>query len=94
MSFRCRQKLYVPPSCGVFSIEQTTLENGDMVSSLVDEGKKKLPDAELFDLKDQLKAGVNLEEVSSKVISRRNVSLPDSVVSAIVNPQPSESKEN
>lgn len=85
MSFRCRQKLYVPPSFAVLSMEQTTLENGDMVTTSVDQGKKVLPDSALFDLNDQLKAGINLEEVSSKVISKRNVSLPDKTIDAILN---------
>lgn len=89
MSFRCRQRLYVPPSFAVLSMEQTTLENGDMVTTSVNQGEKVLPDSALFDLNDQLKAGINLEEVSSKVISKRNVILSEKTVNAILNDESS-----
>lgn len=84
MSFRCRQKLLVPPSGVVLSVELSTLEDGSMVNSAVDQGKKVLPEAELFDINDQLKAGINLEEVSSKVISKRHVSNPQKVVDSLM----------
>lgn len=87
MSFRCRQKLSIPHCSPVCVLEQTALENGDMVSKTVNLNDEVLPEAELFDLEAQLKAGINLEEVSSKVISHRNVSLPDSLVESIVKPK-------
>lgn len=68
MSFRCRQKLRVPPCIPVTVLEQVTLESGEVVNSVKDLGKEKLPDPELFDINNQLKAGIDLEEVSSKVL--------------------------
>lgn len=74
MSFRCRQKLNLSPSFEMFSKEEKTLENGECVSTLVS-SVKDLPDPELFRLKNQLAAGVNLEEVNSKVLSPKSVDL-------------------
>lgn len=48
--------------------EPVTLESGEIVMESKDQGEKKMPDPELFDLKNQLEAGVELEEVNSKVL--------------------------
>lgn len=74
MSFRCRQKLNLSPSSEMFSREEKTLETGECVSSLVS-SVKEMPDPEMFRLKNQLAAGVNLEEVNSKVLSAKSVDL-------------------
>lgn len=67
MSFRCRQKFKLARSGPVFEVESTTLESGEIVEKLKDVTKEKLPDPELFDLKNQMKAGIEPEEVNSKI---------------------------
>lgn len=79
MSFRCRQKLKLGSCQVVMEPEQVTLESGEIVTQIKDLGKEKLPDSELFELKNQLKAGVELEEVNSKVLRSSKVSA-DSIV--------------
>lgn len=74
MSFRCRQRLKLAPSMSVIISKDTTLESGEVVPTKEDLTKEQLPDPALFDLSNQLKAGVDLEEVSSKVIRRSKVS--------------------
>ena len=68
MSFRCRQKIRLCPSVETFTKEEKTLETGECLSSLVSSAKD-MPDPELFRLKNQLAAGINLEEVDSKILS-------------------------
>lgn len=74
MSFRCRQYIRLARCIPVTVHEQVTLESGEIVNESKDLGQEKLPDAELFDLKNQLKAGINLEEVNSKVLKSSRVS--------------------
>lgn len=74
MSFRCRQRLNIACSTPVITIDEQTLESGEIVKVSTDLGKEKMPDPKLFDINNQLKAGVDLDEVSSKVISHRRVS--------------------
>lgn len=69
MSFRCRQKFKLARSGSVYESEQVTLESGEIVEKVKDITKEVLPDAELFDLKNQLKAGIEPEEVNSKLFS-------------------------
>lgn len=73
MSFRCRQYIRLAHCIPVTVHEQVTLESGEVVNESKDLGKEKLPDAELFDLKNQLKAGIDLEEVNSKVLKPSKV---------------------
>lgn len=73
MSFRCRQKFKLARSGPVFEMEQITLESGQIVEQVKDTTKEKLPDPELFDLKNQLKAGIEPEEVDSKLFSASKV---------------------
>lgn len=68
MSFRCRQYIRLAHCTPVTVHEQVTLESGEIVNESKDLGQETLPDAELFDLKNQLKAGIDLEEVNSKVL--------------------------
>lgn len=73
MSFRCRQKLKLAGYQAVTELESKTLESGEIVEQVKDLGKEKLPDPELFDLKNQLEAGVDMEEVNSKVMSTKRI---------------------
>lgn len=74
MSFRQRQKLRFAPFCRVVELREKTLETGEVTHENEDLSRSKLPDPELFDLKNQLKAGVNLEEVNSKVMTGSRIS--------------------
>lgn len=74
MSFRCRQRLRLAPSMPVIVSKDTTLESGEVIPTKEDLTKEQLPDPALFDLSNQLKAGVDLEEVNSKVVRRSKVS--------------------
>ena len=73
MAFRCRQKLDLATCTPVFEVQEKVLESGEYVQELADLGAKRLPDPELFDLGNQLKAGVQLEEVNSKVLGSKSV---------------------
>lgn len=73
MSFRCRQKLKLGKCQIVTEPEQVTLESGEIVYKLKDLGKEKLPDPELFELQNQIEAGVDMEEVNSKVLRSSKV---------------------
>lgn len=73
MSFRCRQKLKLGKCQVVMEPEQVTLESGEIVYKLKDLGQEKMPDPELFELKNQLQAGIDLEEVNSKVLRSSKV---------------------
>lgn len=73
MPFRCRQYIRLSHCTPVIAHEQTTLESGEVVTKPNDLGQEKLPDAELFDLKNQLNAGIDLEEVNSKVLKPSKV---------------------
>ena len=73
MPFRCRQKLNLGSSKVVNALAERVLESGEYVSELEDLGKKRLPDPELFELKNQIDAGVDMEEVDSKLFSQKVV---------------------
>ena len=73
MSFRCKQKVKLASYVPVVAFDSETNKNGEVVMVNVDQSKIKLPDAELFDLKNQLEAGVDMEEVNSKVMSTNRV---------------------
>lgn len=92
MSFRCRQKLRVSRCTPVISYDAQTLETGEIVPVSVDLCREKLPDADLFDLATNIKAGVNLEEQSSRVLRKSNVSA-ERVLSKIL-PTPNEPNKN
>lgn len=79
MSFRAKQRFYQPSCCAVLASESKTLETGIVEVKAVDLCKKELPKPELFDLETNIKAGVNLEEVSSKLFNSRSLSLDDMV---------------
>ena len=73
MPFRERQKLHIAFPCAVAEPELVELPTGEFIVEMVNQSEKLMPDPELFDLKNQLQAGVNLEEVNSKVMSASSV---------------------
>lgn len=77
--FRCKQKLKSFGSGKIWNLEEHINEAGEYTCEYIDQGEKKLPDPELFDLKAQLKAGVDLEETNSKVFKSKSVNA-DTVV--------------
>lgn len=54
-------------------IEDITLPTGEYVKELINQNEKILPDPELFDLKNQINAGIELEEVNSKITRAKSV---------------------
>lgn len=68
MSFRCRQKLRLANYKPVIMYEDVTLESGEIVLQAKDLTQEKLPDPELFDINEQIKAGLDMQEVNSKVL--------------------------
>lgn len=76
MSFRCKQKFHTCPCSGVGVVESVTLETGVIETHVEDACTKEMPDAELFDLETNLKAGVNIEEVGSKILGGSQVDIP------------------
>lgn len=94
MSFRQRQKFH-PAGCSpVVFLESKTLENGVVVQEMVDQSEKVLPKPELFDLENQLKAGVNLEEVNSKVFSAKSVNADEVIGKFTQSVKPTEKPTN
>lgn len=73
MSFRARQKYVGAQFKSVTEYEDKILETGEMVSQAINQSEKVLPDPELFDLKNQIDAGVDMEEVNSKVFKTKKV---------------------
>ena len=77
--FRERQKFYLEPTGHVYQDELIENKNGEYVMTSTDLSTLVLPDAENFDLKNMLDAGVDMEEVNSKVLSQKIVNA-DNVV--------------
>ena len=73
MPFRERQKLHLSFPGVVVSPELVELPTGEFVTEMVNQSEKLMPDPELFDLKNQLEAGIQPEEVNSKVMSASSV---------------------
>lgn len=73
MPFRFKQK-YNPSFGGsVYEAEETELPSGEFQTKMIDLTEKTMPEPELFDLKNQLEAGIDLEEVNSKVMPNKTV---------------------
>lgn len=79
MSFRCRQRYKGAHCDSVIVQELVTLESGELVKESKDLTQEQMPDMELFDINNQLKAGIDLEEVNSKVMKSSKVDV-DKVV--------------
>lgn len=73
MSFRLKQKYN--PSFGFecFESEEQELPSGEIVTVMENQSEKTMPEPELFDLKNQLEAGIDIEEVNSKVMKSSSV---------------------
>ena len=72
-------KVVLAPSTSVYECEEKVNKAGKFVQELVDQCKTRLPSTEMFDLKNMMDAGVDLEEVNSKVLSTRVINA-DNVV--------------
>lgn len=72
MSFPCLQKYRSAPYIKVEKFEQQTLESGEVIECVKD-AHDEYPDPEMFDLKNQMKAGIQLEEVNSKVLKAKSI---------------------
>lgn len=79
MSFRQRQHFHPAHYVHVVEKEYTEKPDGRIQSDLVSRDETVLPDPALFDLQSQLKAGIALEEVNSKVVQSKTVNA-DTVV--------------
>lgn len=79
MPFRERQKVHLATCTPVAELEVVTTPEGEVEVQLVDQSDKQMPDPELFDLKNQLKAGIQPEEVQSTIMKSSTVSA-DAVV--------------
>lgn len=73
MSFRSRQKYINAGYSPVCDIEERVLESGEMIKEMIDQSEKVLPPPELFDLKNQLEAGVDMEEVNPTLFKPKSV---------------------
>ena len=73
MAFRFKQKY--KPSFGnaCFEAEEHELTSGEIQTIMENQCEKTMPEPELFDLKNQLEAGIDLEEVNSKILSSKSV---------------------
>lgn len=74
MPFRERQRFHAAVPSPVIEREEVTLPTGEVEVQYADQTDKIMPDPELFDLKNQLAAGIEPEEVNSKVMSVNSVS--------------------
>lgn len=73
MPFRVKQK-YIQSVCvPVVREKQVELESGQIVNKNEDLCQVKLPEAELFDMKNVLDAGIDLEEVSSTILGSKQI---------------------
>ena len=67
MPFRERQRFIPALNTPVAELEVVTTPEGEVEVELVDQSDKTMPDPEFFDLKNQLNAGIQPEEVQSTV---------------------------
>lgn len=73
MPFRTRIKVNLASPCPTWTREDVTLPTGDIETTFVDDCEKSMPEPELFDLKNQIDAGIEPEEVNSTVLKSSNV---------------------
>lgn len=79
MPFRRIQPLRLAGYASVYEPTEVIQKNGNIEYTLEDKAEVSLPEAELFDINNQLAAGIPLEEVNSKVMSVKSVNA-DNVV--------------
>lgn len=73
MPFRVKQK-YIQSNCiPVMHEKQVELESGQIVNKNENLCQVKLPEAELFDLNNVLKAGIEPEEVKSTILGSKEI---------------------
>lgn len=85
-------KIHLAPSFCAIEIEEHENKNGEFVTEPTDQNKK-LPDVEMFNLKNMLDAGVDLEEVNSKIISTKSIDAGKVVRKYTKKSQPSNTEE-
>lgn len=73
MPFRKIQKLKLAGYAPVMELNEKIQKNGNIVYELEDKAEVSLPEAELFDLNNIIEAGVDIEEVNSKVMANSTV---------------------
>ena len=73
MAFRFKQKYKPAFGKDCFEAEEHELPSGEIQTILENQSEKTMPEPELFDLKNQLEAGIDLEEVNSKIMSSKSV---------------------
>lgn len=73
MPFRIRQKYKQAVCVPVMRETQVELESGQIINKNEDMCQVKLPEAELFDLNNVLKAGIEPEEVSSTILGSKQI---------------------
>lgn len=76
--FRRKQKLNMANSYVIYAAESQFNKDGSMVTELVAQNRP-LPSADMFDLGEMIDAGIDQDEVSSKVIGAKSVNA-DNVV--------------
>ena len=76
--FRRKQILSLSPSFIIYEPEEHFNNDGELITESVAQNKT-LPNPEMFDLKNMLDAGIDIEETSSKVIGAKSVNA-DNVV--------------
>lgn len=80
MPFRERQKYKIPGSTNINCIKEIVDEDTGEVHEINENIiNNELPKPELFDLKTQLKAGIEQEEVKSQILSNNEVNV-DTVI--------------
>lgn len=72
MPFRCRQRYSSATSFIPEEYEEEFNKDGKLVKT-TKKTNKKLPTSDMFDLGKMLEAGVDIEEVNSKVMSTKTV---------------------
>lgn len=79
MPFRRIQKLNLAGYASVMEPTEKIDKNGNINYELEDKAETTLPEAELFDLNNIIDAGIELEEVNSKIMANSTINA-DNVV--------------
>lgn len=79
MPFRRVQRFKAGKFVPVIEESDKTLETGNVIREVENQCDIQLPDASLFDINNQIKAGIDLEEVNSKVLTTPKIALKDVV---------------
>lgn len=93
MPFRCRQKYSSAISFIPEEYEEEFNKNGVLIKT-TKPVNKKLPTSDMFDLGKMLEAGVDIEEVNSKVMSTKSVNAENVVRKYTKKPKTNENEVN